>query len=452
MQFPDTFLWGSSTNAQQYEGGYDVGGKGLSIADVRDEATSTFQHEDASFEQFKIAADHYHHMEEDIDLFGEMGFGIYRFSMSWSRIFPNGNDEQPCQEGLDFYDRMITRLQQHQIKIVCTLYAYDCPQALIEEYGGFLSRRFIADYTRYVDVVSTYFKGRIDFYIPFNEQNTHTWIPDYTCGAHVSDPTAIFTIDHHGNLCYALATTIIHKNDPFAKVGGNICNTCVYPATCDPADVEAADQASYQMGYAYGDIFVRKQYPAYYLKHYQDADLGAVILDGDMDILQQAQPDFLSLTYYMSTLARGNQTTGNTLNQIGNGNPYVSQTEWGWNIDPYGFQHYLMDFYHRYQLPILVLENGLGHRDLLEADGTVHDSYRIDYLRSHIERMKKAIALGVEMIGYCTWSAMDLYSTHEGFEKRYGFVYVDRATMKRYRKDSFYWYQKVIQTNGKELG
>lgn len=452
-KFPESFLWGSSTNAQQFEGAAQEGGKGVSIADVRKNDTSTGfgNASESGFDDFKVAADHYHHVEEDIGLYGEMGFGIYRFSMAWSRIFPNGDDMVPNQEGLDFYDKVITALEQNNIKVVCTLYAYDLPQALVEKYDGWKNRNIVADYCRYVETVVKYYKGRIQYYVPFNEQNTAALIPGYITGSKAEGKTDLFKIDHHFNLAYAKAVEIIHKNDPAAKTGGNICNTCVYPKTCNPDDVEAADMGSFTMGYNYADIYARGKYTPMYLGTFKDVDFATVIQPGDMDIIASVKPDFLSLTYYMSVVAERENDGGNTLNALRGKNDYVKQTEWGWNIDPYGFCHYIMDFYHRYQLPVLILENGLGHRDTLEADGTVHDDYRIEYLKNHIIQMKKSIGYGADIIGYCTWCATDLYSTHEGFEKRYGFVYVDKEDLKRYRKDSFYWYQKVIETNGEDL-
>ncbi len=452
-RFPKNFLWGSSTNAQQFEGGRDEEGTGKSIADVRTFFNNTKgekQNQDGGFADFKTASDHYHHLDEDIDLYGEMGFGIYRFSMSWSRIFPNGDDAEPNPAGLAFYNRMLTALERNHIQPVCTLYAYDLPQALVEKYGGFLDRRCADAYGRYVDTVSKYFKGRIKYYVPFNEQNTMVWLPYYTGGIDISNSQDLFKFDHHINLSFARAVEAVHQNDPEAKVGGNICNTCFYPSTCKPEDVALADAASFR-AYAYGDIFCRGIYPKFYLNSFDGADFDSVIKSGDMETIAGIKTDFLSLTYYMSNVC-GKEGTGNTLTNTMQSNPYLPKTKYGWTIDPYGFYHYLMDFYHRYQKPILILENGMGTPDKLEKDGRVHDPYRIEYLRSHIKKMADAIADGVEMIGYCTWSATDLYSTHEGFEKRYGFVYVDKTdACKRYRKDSFYWYKKVIASNGKDL-
>lgn len=454
-RFPKGFLWGSSTNAQQFEGGREEGGTGKSIADVREYFMypgdeEMFQH-DGCYSDFKVASDHYHHVDEDMDLFGEMGFGIYRFSMSWSRIFPNGDDEKPNQEGLDFYDRMLTALERNHIVPVCTLYAYDIPVALVEKYGGFLDRRCIDAFVRYAETVVKYFKGRIKYYVPFNEQNTMVWIPFYTGGVQIEDPTKLFAYDHHLNLAFAGVVDAVHRNDPDAQVGGNICNTCIYPLTCDPQDVAEADAASFR-AYAYGEIFCRGKYPKYYFNNFPGADFDAVIQSGDMDKIAAIKTDFLSLTYYMSSTA-SKKGAGDTLALSGfQPNPHLEKTEYGWTIDPYGYYHYLMDFYQRFQKPVLILENGMGTTDVLEPDGSIHDNYRIDYLRRHIEKMADAIADGVDMIGYCTWSAMDLYSTHEGFDKRYGFVYVDKTdNCKRYKKDSFHWYKKVIASNGEDL-
>ena len=450
-KFPNGFLWGSSTNAQQFEGGRNKDDVGLSIADVRIDDGKGMTHEDSNYDMFQVASDHYHHLEEDIDLYGEMGFQIYRFSMSWTRIFPCGNDEKPNQAGLDFYNRMLTKLEEYNIQPVCTLYAYDLPLHLVEKYKGFLSRECIDDFLNYVDVVSKYFKGRIKYYVPFNEQNTMAMISKYCVGVQANNLEEVFLIDHHLNLAWAKATKIIHQNDANAKVGGNVCNTCIYPATCNPLDIEKADESERAFGYGYADIFARRKYSPSYLNKYKEIDINSLMKEGDLDIIANAQPDFLSLTYYMSTLASASEGVGDTLLNTTQGNPYTKQTEWGWNIDAYGFKRFLVNFYERYQMPILILENGLGHTDVVEANGTINDDYRIEYLSEHIKRMQEAIELGVEIIGYCTWSATDLYSTHEGFEKRYGFVYVDGKTFERKRKKSFYWYKKVIASNGEDL-
>lgn len=451
--FPAGFLWGSSTNAQQFEGGADEGGKGVSIADVRTDRAGIGT-ADSNWADFKVASDHYHRYTEDIALYGEMGFRIYRFTMSWTRVFPHGNDEQPNEEGLAFYDAMLSELEKHDIAPVVTLYAYDLPQALVDQYGGWLNRRIVDDYLRYVRTVVERFKGRVKYWVPFNEQNAIIIDQYYMTGVVPKDRTEVAAITHHFSLAWARATALVHQIDPAAKIGGNICNTCVYPFSCDPRDVEAADEFTQSWGYAFGDLFVRKQYSGFFRHLFADADLASVIDRGDLDVIAAAEPDFLSITYYMSnTIRHDAEGVAGIGALLATKNPYLPTTEWGWGIDPYGFKHFLVDFWHRYQTPLLILENGLGHRDVVEPDGTVDDSYRIDYLRDHITRMKEAIDLGVQLIGYLTWSATDLYSTREGFEKRYGFVHVDKTDgLRRRRKKSFTWYQQVIATNGADLG
>lgn len=451
--FPKNFLWGSSTNAQQFEGAAAEGGKGVSIADIRNAGVGGGG-EEAGFADFKVASDHYHRFVEDIGLYGEMGFKAYRFTMSWTRIFPNGDDPEPNPEGLEFYSRMLTELERQGITPVITLYAYDLPVNLLNKYGGWTSREIIADYLRYVDTVVEAFKGRVTYWVPFNEQNAVTLDAEYMTGSRPSTATELLAITHNFSLAWAKATRHIHSIDPAACVGGNLCNTCVYPASCNPADVEAADELAIAFGYAFGDLFCRRQYSALFRHIFRDADWDSVVRPEDEDEIAAAEPDFLSLTYYMSTTVDAAVMAQDPSMAWVKGirNPHLDTTEWGWTIDPYGFKHFLVDFWHRYQLPILVLENGLGHRDIIEADGSVHDDYRIDYLRNHITRMKEAIGLGVQMIGYLTWSAIDLYSTREGFDKRYGFVYVDKERgLQRFRKDSFHWYREVIATNGAVL-
>ncbi len=449
-KFDKNSKWGSSTNAQQFEGGYDQGGKGLTIADVRDIDMDTIT--ESNFDKFKVASDHYHHLEEDIAYYGEMGFQIYRFTMAWARIFPNGDDTAPNQAGLDFYDKMLSELEKYNIAPVCTLYAYDLPVALLEKYNGWMDRRCVEAYLNYVKTVATYFKGRIEYYIPFNEQNFLFMDSEYMTGYAAKDQREVFNLEHNFNLAYAQATKIIHECDSEAKTGGNIGNSCFYPKTCNPADVKAADDIYFRSALNMGDIYFRGVYTPRYLSIYKDVDITGIIQEGDLDIIGAVEPDFLSTTYYMSSAVEALKPGGavNT-NIIKSKNPYVKQTDWGWNIDPYGFQHMLEDFYHRYQLPIVIMENGLGAYDAVEEDGSINDDYRIEYLRNHIEKMAEAVAMGVEIEAYMTWSATDLYSTREGLVKRYGFVHVDESTLERRKKKSFDWYKNVIATHGEEL-
>ena len=442
--FPKEFLWGSSTNAQQFEGGYLEGGKGLSIADKRNIPDLA----QGDFEGFKIASDHYHRFQEDIAYYAEMGFQIYRFTIAWTRIFPNGNDSDVNKEGIQFYSAILDELEKYNIIPVVTLYAYDLPYHLIEEYNGWLSRQCIDDYLRYVKTVVTAFQGRVKYWVPFNEQNHASFDSEYMTGYKDKNMTETFKIVHHFNLAYAKATKLIHQIDVNAKVGANIGNACFYPKTCNPLDVKLSDELAYKIGYANSDVYYRGIYTQRYFDCFKGARINEVILPNDMQDIASSEPDFQSLTYYFSIPVDHVVYRGNLRNCIKDPNPYVEQTEWKWNIEPYGLKHLLDDYYHRYQLPILILENGIGYRDLLE-DNQIHDDYRIDYLRKHIQWLKKSIDEGVDVIGYLTWSAIDLYSTRDGFDKRYGFVYVDKDNQyRRIKKDSFYWYKKVIASHG----
>lgn len=448
--FNKEFLWGSSTNAQQFEGGYDKGSKGLSIADVRVIPNTAAE---ANFDDFKQASNHYEHYKEDIAYYHQMGFQIYRLTMAWTRIYPNGDDGEPNQEGIDFYSNVIDELLKYNIQPVVTLYAYDLPYHLVEKYNGFLSRDCIDEFLKYVRTVVTAFKGRVKYWVPFNEQNLLMFDTLYMTGYKCRDRQESFTVEHHMNLAYARCTKLIHEIDHQAKTGGNIGNICPYPATCRAEDVEACEEYKYLVGYNYGDVYVRKMYSGFYLKSLEKLNLDQIILPGDLDIIAQAEPDFLSLTYYHSSIVKdeGKEKLLSASNRKAV-NPYLKQTEWKWNIDPYGFKHFVKDYYHRYQIPILILENGYGYRDVPDEDGNIDDGYRIEFLRDHILRMKEMVEEGVDIIGYLTWSAIDLYSTREGFNKRYGFVYVDKNDdFKRIPKKSFYWYKKVIETNGEEL-
>lgn len=446
MRFPNEFLWGSSSNAQQFEGGRNEGGVGVSIADVRNIQVNVLT--DSNFDQFKVASDHYHHLEEDIDLYGEMNFGIYRFTIAWTRIFPTGHEAEPNEAGFAFYDRMLDKLEEHGIKVTATFYAYDMPQVLSEEYKGWVDRRVVADYLKYVRACVEHFKGRIHYYIPFNEQNCAMQDSEYMTGYAVQTPEEMLRMEHNFMMAWAECTKLVHELDPNAQVGGNLANCVPYPMTCDPADVEAADKRMQSFGYGYCDAFCRKEYSPWFLRRFPKEVIDRVILPEDYDTLASAEPDFLSLTYYSSNVITSKKNSGQAYSTEILTNPYTTHTDWKWDIDPYGFQHYLEHFWQVYRMPILITENGMGAYDTVEKDGSIDDTYRINYLRDHIRRMGNAVENGVEIIGYMTWSATDLYSTREGLIKRYGFVHVDENTFERRRKKSFYWYQKVCQTNG----
>ena len=460
-KLPETFLWGSSTNAQQFEGGFDEGNKGLTISDVRVLKNG--------FSNFKVASDFYHRIDEDLDFYQEMGFSIYRFSIAWARIFPNGDDEKPNEEGLEFYDYIVDGLIKRGIAPVATLYAYDLPLSLLERYRGFLDRRCIDAYERYVRVIFEHFKGRIKFYCPFNEPNLFHLDQEYIAGNNDLTDKETWQTEHHLTIAYALCVNACHEIDPEAKIGPNTACAVIYPASCNPKDVREAQRRMYMMNWAYLDIYCRGGYPKYFLNYLEEIDCLPVMEKGDVELLASVKPDIISTTYYASSVASVDEEVvlkeapapkqfQGAIVQYRNDllNPFTDETEWGWIIDPDGFYYQLTELYHRYQLPILILENGMGATEEMDAENKVHDDYRINYLARHIACMKEAVADGVNLLGYLTWSAHDLHSTREGFVKRYGFIYVDRhehelRTLNRYKKKSFFWYKKVIASNGEDL-
>ena len=457
-------LWGSSTNAQQYEGGWDAGGKGITISDVRILTNG--------YSNFKTASDGYHRYKEDIELYAEMGFSIYRFSISWARIFPDGNNNKPNKEGLEYYDNVLSELEKHNIKAVATLYAYDLPLNLLNEYGGWKSRQCIEDYKKYVKTIFEYFKGRISFYVPFNEPNLFHNDSEYIAGNKDLSLKELWQAEHHLTVAYAEACILCHEIDPDAKIGPNSAYMMYYPASCDPKDIRAAQEKTYIDDLAYLDIYVRGEYPKYLLNKLEKINAVPDIKPEDLQKMRQAKPDYISTTYYFSMVVHDKDKKEERMAKkrpepfMYQGalvqyrkeelNPYACETEWGWTIDPEGFYLQLMDIYERYQLPILILENGIAHTEELDKENKIHDDYRIDYLAAHIKKVKEAINDGADIIGYLTWSAIDLHSTREGFVKRYGFIYVDREehelkTLNRFKKKSFYWYKKVIASNGEDL-
>lgn len=461
-QLPKDFLWGSSTNAQQFEGAYNEDGKGVSISDTRVLKNG--------YSDFKVACDHYHRLEEDLDLFKEMGFKIYRFSIAWTRIYPTGMEDEPNKKGLEFYDRMVDGLIERGIIPVATLYAYDLPQALLDNYRGFLDRRTIDCYEKYVSTIFEHFKGRIKFYVPFNEPNLFHIDQEYIMGDKNLTQKETWQVEHHLTLAYARCVNACHRIDPTAKIGPNCATGVAYPTSCDPKEVRQAYRLMYMLSWAYLDIYVRGYYPQYLLNYLEENDCMPVMQDGDLELIASVKPDFISTTYYRTLVVKIHQDDKvlkekpepkefqEALVQYTHEhlNPYCDESEWGWIIDPDGFYLQLMEVYHRYRMPILILENGLGATEEMDENNKVYDDYRIDYLKRHIECMKQAVNDGVELLGYLTWSAIDLHSTREGFVKRYGFIYVDRyehslRTLNRYPKKSFYWFKKVIASNGEDL-
>lgn len=460
--FPQGFLWGGATAANQIEGAYNEGGKGLSIQDVMPNGVTTPPTEAPTEDNLKLKGiDFYHTYAEDIALFAEMGFKTFRFSIAWSRIFPRGDEQEPNEEGLAFYDRVLDELEKHGIEPLVTLSHYETPLALAREYGGWRNRELIDFYARYARTVFTRYKGRVRYWLTFNEINAVLHQPFLAGGIEVPreelSESELYQAVHHEMVASALATKIAHEVDPEIKVGCMILAIPRYGINPDPRNQRVAQERS-QFDYAFGDIHVRGYYPGYLLRHFREHGITLNITDEDREILKNTV-DFVSFSYYMSVCEAfdpENYTTGGG-NLIGGiVNPTLEASEWGWQIDPVGLRIILNEFWDRWQKPLFIVENGLGAKDVLEND-TVEDGYRIQYLNDHLVQVGEAIEDGVEVLGFTSWGPIDLVSASTAqMSKRYGFIYVDRnddgsGSLKRYKKKSFDWYRQVIASNGASL-
>ena len=462
--FPSDFLWGASSSAFQVEGGYDEGGKGLSVAD-----TASFAHAD-KYADTKVAADFYHRYKEDIALMAELGLKSYRFSISWSRLFPNGDDAQPKAAGLAFYCDVLDELKKYGIEPIVTLYHFDLPQSLQDRFGGWADRRTIDAFVRYAEACFKAFGGDIRYWLTINEQNLMVrkgGLIQITETDPVKREKIRHQMNHHMFLANARAIKLCHEMCPEAKIGPTFAYLPSYPATCKPEDMMAALEADNYYNYYLTDVYVFGKYPEYYLRFLEEQGAVPEIAPEDEAILTGATPDFIGFNYYLTYAAeycpkdvKGDYVHLLKLVVPGHfrfvDNPYLKASEYGWQIDPVGFRRALMELYQRYHLPLMVTENGLGTHDVLSEDGKVHDQYRIDYLDSHLREMKKAVCDGVPLISYNTWTFMDVVSSSDGFQKRYGLVYVnreelDQKDMRRIKKDSYDYYRHVIETNGTEL-
>ena len=473
MGFPKDFLWGGATAANQCEGGFDKGGRGLANVDITPHGKNRFpvmlgldhslDFHEGEFYPAKEGIDFYTHYKEDIQLFGEMGFKTYRMSLAWSRIFPNGDELEPNEEGLKFYEDVFKECHKYGIEPLVTITHFDCPIHLIKEYGGWKNRKLIEFYERLCRTIFTRYKGLVKYWLTFNEINMILHLPFMGAGLLIEDKeTALkdkYQAIHHELVASALATKIAHEIDPDNKVGCMLAAGNTYQYTCNPDDVWKSIQIDRE-GYFFIDVQARGYYPRYALKQMEREGTMPIMEDGDQELLKDNTVDFISFSYYSSRCTSADpdmnkQTEGNVFATLKN--PYLKASEWGWQIDPLGLRITLNSIYDRYQKPLFIVENGLGAKDEL-IDNTVEDDYRIDYLRQHIQAMSDAIEIdGVELWGYTTWGCIDLVSASTGeMSKRYGFIYVDRddqgnGTNKRYKKKSFDWYKKVIASNGEDL-
>lgn len=483
MSFPKGFLWGGAVAANQVEGAFNVGGKGLSVADVatfkKDLSVEDYAgHNHVSTEKIQYAMDHltddefpkrrgidfYHYYKEDIALFGEMGFKAFRMSIAWSRIFPTGEEEEPNEEGLAFYDNVFKELKKNGIEPIVTLSHYEMPLALAVKYNGWYDRKVVDCFVKFSKVCFERYKDYVKYWLTFNEIDSIVRHPFTTAGIipdrcpEGKELEVIYQGLHHQFVASSLVTKLCHEIIPGSQVGCMLTKLTCYPNTCKPEDVEKTLKRNLD-NYFFADVQVFGKYPPLILKRFDREGIHIKMLPGDLEILAENTVHFVSFSYYMSlteAVQTDQETTaGNTV--MGVKNPYLPSTEWGWQIDPLGLKISLIELYDRYNKPLLIVENGMGTKDVLTEDGKVHDPYRIEYFKSHFKAMEAAIEEGVELFGYTSWAPIDLVSASTSqMSKRYGFIYVDQddfgnGTLKRYKKDSFDWYKEVIATNGESL-
>ena len=468
--FPEGFLWGASTAANQVEGGWNEDGKGVSVIDVQAlgshgrEVTDGIQ-PDRIYTSHK-ATDFYHHYKEDIALFAQMGLKAYRMSIAWTRIFPNGTEQVPNEAGLVFYDRVFDELHKYGIEPVVTISHYEPPYALSNQ-GGWTNREMIGHYLRYCKAIFQRYKGKVKYWLTFNEINCAQVKFGVMTAAGVNcnfwDPINTeqlrYQALHHQFIASAQAIMLGRSIDPEFRFGCMLASMLNYPLTCHPDDVLLAQQTN-QVKYLFcGDVMIRGRYPNYIGRWFREQDIHIEMQPEDEAILAQGKVDFCALSYYMTYCTGHDRSaekiSGNLLEGLKN--PYLETSGFGWQIDPVGLRYLLNDLYDRWQLPLMIVENGLGAKDTVE-DGKVHDAYRIAYLREHIKALEATISEdNVSVMGYMPWSALDLIALSTGnVEKRYGFIYVDvdnegNGSYDRIPKDSFAWYKKVIATNGKDM-
>ena len=489
MAFKEGFLWGGATAANQYEGAWNIGNKGVSSADCCTRGSRSEPRkvtymtkegeikadvmfgldapEGAQFGCFEgydypshEASDFYHHYKEDIALMAEMGFKTFRMSINWTRIYPLGYEEEPNEEGLKFYDDVFDECLKYGIKPLVTLSHYETPVGLTNKWGSWADARTIDCFARYVETVGNRYKGKVEYWLTFNEINCLEFGGWMAAGVASRDPQKIADAGKHQLLASAKAVQILHEIDENNKVGNMIGYGMIYPYTCNPKDVFQTWE-KFKGSYFYCDVQARGYYPSYKLKEYEQKGIQFSLTKEEKELLKNGTVDFISFSYYMSNCTSTDPKVladqgGNMM--FGVKNPYLKASDWGWQIDPIGLRLSLNYMYDSYQKPLMVVENGLGAQDVLEANGEIHDSYRIDYLRDHIQAMHDAVSLdGVELWGFTPWGCIDLVSASTGeMHKRYGFVYVDyqddgTGNGNRIRKDSFYWYKKVIASNGEDL-
>lgn len=512
MAFPEGFLWGGATAANQIEGAYNEDGKGLSVQDVTPKGVKGPRTEKPTPDNLKLVGiDFYHRYKEDLALLAGMGFKVFRLSVAWSRIFPKGDEDEPNEKGLEFYDRVFDECRRHGMEPLVTISHYETPLYLAEHYNGWTNRKLIDFYLRYARTLFERYKGKVHYWLTFNEINSILETP-FTSGG-INTPkeqlsqSDLYQAIHHELVASALATKLAHEIDPENRVGCMILSMPIYPLTSSPDDVIAAMQESHKND-MFLEIHARGVYPGYAKRYFRENGIHIDFAPEDEAVLRDNTVDFISFSYYVSVCAtadpaRNVRGEGNLLGGVPN--PYLKSSEWGWQIDPQGLRYTLNGYWDRYQKPLFIVENGLGAKDVLvdavkkdelagqsaagaaaqdasgtagkdavpdvtgqavragsggeagTSDKTVIDDYRISYMKDHLLQVEQAIEDGVPVMGYTSWAPIDLVSASTAqMSKRYGFIYVDRnddgsGTLKRYKKKSFDWYREVIATNGASL-
>ena len=473
MSLKKDFLWGGATAANQCEGAWNEGGRGLANADLlpygkdridiirgdRMLAVSDTEH----FYPSREAIGFYHHYKDDIALFGEMGFKVFRMSIAWSRIYPNGDDMEPNEEGLQFYENVFAECHKYGIEPLVTINHYDIPMHLITEYGGWRSRKLIECFKKLVRTLFTRFRDQVKYWLTFNEINVMVDACFMGAGLVFQEGEDRYEVVHdavHNVLvASAWAVKLCHEFCPEARIGSMLNAGVYYPMTCNPEDVLKAQQEN-RKHYMFSDVQVRGYYPQYVLKEYERNGYEIPFAEDDEKILRENLVDFISFSYYTTRVATVEKTKTYDSNLLKSAkNPYLEMEPWGRHLDPMGLRITMNEIYDRYQKPLFIVENGLGAVDVPDEHGYVEDDYRIAYLRNHIREMKKAVEIdGVDLMGYTCWGPIDLVSVATGeMKKRYGFIYVDRddegnGSLRRSKKKSFEWYKKVIASNGEDLG
>lgn len=474
-KFPENFLWGSASAAYQIEGAYNIDGKGMSNWDkfVRIPG-KTFKGTTGD-----IAVDHYHRYKEDIALMAEMGLKTYRFSIAWTRIYPQGKGEVN-QKGLEFYESIIDECLKYGIEPMVTIYHWDLPQALVEEYNGFESRKIIDDFLNYAETLFRAFGNKVKYWITLNEQNIFTslgWLTAQHPPGKFDDGKMFYQVNHNAFLAHAKTVLSYRKMGFTGKIGASFAYTPSYPLDCNPINIMSKVNYDDLKNFWWLDMYAYGEYPRAAMKYLEKKGIAPVFYEDDAEILKAAAKEisFMGVNYYQSCVCEYNPLDGvtpygtmNTTGIKGSGqitgipgvyknpqNKFLKTTDWDWTIDPVGLKYLCRETTSRYRLPIIISENGLGAFDKQEDDKSIHDIYRIEYIKEHLKSLAEAIDEGCEVLAYCTWSFTDLLSWLNGYQKRYGFVYVDRneetGSLNRYKKDSFYWYKKIIETNGEFL-